>query len=50
MAAKHSALLLTMANNHVDPHALVPLGFVICNRSQEEDTPQCVYAFLGTSV
>jgi hypothetical protein len=39
-----------MANNPVDPVPLVPRGFVLCNRSQEEDTPQRVFAFLGTSV
>jgi hypothetical protein len=49
-AAKHFDRLSTMANNPVDPHALVPHGFMIYNRSQEEDTPQHVYAFLGTSV
>jgi hypothetical protein len=47
---EHAARLLTMTNNPIDPHALVPHGFVICNRSQEEDTRECVYAFLGTSV
>jgi hypothetical protein len=50
MAAEHSARLVTMANNLIDPHALMPHGFVICNRSHEEDTPQPVYAFLGTSI
>jgi hypothetical protein len=39
-----------MANNPIDPHALVPHGFMICNHSQEEDMPQRVYAFLGTSI
>jgi hypothetical protein len=50
MAVEHTARLSTMANNLVDPHALVPHGFVIYNHSQEEDTPQRVFAFLITSV
>jgi hypothetical protein len=39
-----------MANNPVDPVPLVPRGFVLCYRSQEEDTPQRVFTFLSMSV
>jgi hypothetical protein len=39
-----------MANTPVDPQPLYPNGFVLCKHSQEEDTPQWVFAFLGTSV
>jgi hypothetical protein len=49
-AVEHSDHLIPMANNPVDPHTLVLHGFMICHRSQEEDMPQCVYAFLSTSV
>jgi hypothetical protein len=48
--AEHAAALAGMLNNPVDPNPLLSWGFVICNRSQEEGTPQRVYAFLGTSV
>jgi hypothetical protein len=39
-----------MANNPVEPVPLVPRVFILCNCSQEEDTPQWVFTFLGTSV
>jgi hypothetical protein len=39
-----------MVNNPVDLVPLVPEGFVLCNCSQEEDTPQQVFTFLRTSV
>jgi hypothetical protein len=39
-----------MVNNSVDLEPLLPRGFIVCNRSQEEDTLQWVYVFLGTSV
>jgi hypothetical protein len=38
-AAEHAATLASMANNVVDPSPLVPRGFVVCQRSREEDTP-----------
>jgi hypothetical protein len=43
-------VLTAMVNNPVDPVPLVPRGFILCNRSQEEDTPQWVFAFLRTSI
>jgi hypothetical protein len=49
-AAEHAAALTAMANNPIDVEPLLPRGFIICNRSQEEGTPQRVYAFLSTSV
>jgi hypothetical protein len=49
-AEVHAAALAAMANYPVDPDPLVPHGFVVCHRSQEEDSPQQVFTFLGTSV
>jgi hypothetical protein len=49
-AEEHSERLATMTNNPVDPRPLVPRGFIICNRSQEEATTQRAFAFLTTSV
>jgi hypothetical protein len=39
LAEEHAAILAPMANTLVNPEPLVPCGFVICTRSQEEDTP-----------
>jgi hypothetical protein len=50
MEAEHAAILASMVNNPVDPEPLVPHGFTICNRSQEEDNPQRVFPFLSTAV
>jgi hypothetical protein len=47
---EHAVELAAMANNPVNPVPLVPRGFILYNRSQEEDTPQRVFAFLGTSI
>jgi hypothetical protein len=43
-------MLTAMANNPVELTPLVPRGFILCNRSQEEDTPQWVFVFLGTFI
>jgi hypothetical protein len=50
MAAEHADTLASMANKTVDPEPLVPHGFTICNGSQEEDSPQRVFIFLGTTI
>ncbi|TVU04267.1 hypothetical protein EJB05_50163, partial [Eragrostis curvula] len=49
-SAELAARLAAMANNPVDPWPLVPPGFTIINPAVEEDTPQRVFAFLGTAV
>jgi hypothetical protein len=39
LADEHATILAPMANTPVNPEPLVPRGFVICTRLQEEDTP-----------
>jgi hypothetical protein len=39
-----------MVNTPMIPDHLVPWGFIICRQSQEDDTPQRVFAFLGNSI
>jgi hypothetical protein len=46
---ERAASLASMVNTPMNPEPLVPRGFVICNRSQEEDTPPLSVSSLSSA-